>query len=175
MLPWGGLLGLIWLVSPLVIAWLDRTIAEKPVIREKERGYLLYEAAQIWRYFEEYLTPENHYLPPDNVQQFPIQETAERTSPTNIGMALLSCLAAWELELTEETDALQLLQGMMDTMERLPKWSGHLYNWYDIKTLRPLQPVFISSVDSGNLCACLITLAQGLREKGQLELTGRGR
>ena len=169
----GGLLGLIWLLAPLMLPWLDRPVTEQPTVRKREQGFLLHEAAQIWRYFEEQLLAEHHYLPPDNIQQFPIYEVADRTSPTNIGMALLSCLAAWELGLAEEGQAVPLLSHMLDSLEQLPKWNGHLYNWYQIKTAQPLQPIFVSTVDSGNLCACLIALSQGLREKGQTDLAQR--
>lgn len=166
----GGVLGLLWLFSPLLIAWLDRPLPQSITVREKDQGFLFHEAAQIWRYFEEQLTPEHNYLPPDNVQQFPVYEVADRTSPTNIGMALLSCLAAWELGLSERGQVTQLLGHMLDTVQSLPKWKGHLYNWYHIGTLQPLQPFFISTVDSGNLCACLIALSQGLKEKEEFQL-----
>lgn len=171
----GGLLGLLWLFTPLLLPWLNGQTRQYPAVGERERGFLLHEGARIWRYFEEQLLAERHYLPPDNIQQFPIYEVAERTSPTNIGMALLSCLAAWELGLAEEAQILPLLGHMLDTLEALPKWNGHLYNWYHTQTAQPLQPIFVSTVDSGNLCACLIALSEGLREKGQTDLAGRAR
>lgn len=163
-------MGLLWLFSPLLIAWLDRPVPQHPTVRARDQGFLLHEAEHIWRYFAEQLTAEHHYLPPDNIQQFPTYEVADRTSPTNIGMALLSCLAAWELGLAEEEQVTPLLGHMLDSIQKLPKWRGHLYNWYHIKTAQPLAPIFVSTVDSGNLCACLIALSQGLREKGYSEL-----
>ena len=166
----GSCLGLLWLFSPLLIAWLDRPVSQRPTVRARDQGFLLHEAEHIWRYFAEHLTAERHYLPPDNLQQFPTYEVADRTSPTNIGMALLSCLAAWELGLAEEEQVAPLLGHMLDSIQKLPKWRGHLYNWYHIKTAQPLAPIFVSTVDSGNLCACLIALSQGLREKGYPEL-----
>ena len=87
-------------------------------------------------------------------------------------MALLSCLAAWELGLAEEEQVAPLLGHMLDSIQKLPKWRGHLYNWYHVKTAQPLAPIFVSTVDSGNLCACLIALSQGLREKGYPEFGG---
>ena len=166
----GSVLGLLWLFSPLLIAWLDRPVSQRPTVRARDQGFLLHEAEHIWRYFAEHLTAERHYLPPDNLQQFPTYEVADRTSPTNIGMALLSCLAAWELGLAEEEQVAPLLGHMLDSIQKLPKWRGHLYNWYHVKTAQPLAPIFVSTVDSGNLCACLIALSQGLREKGCPEL-----
>lgn len=101
---------------------------------------------------------------------------AHRTSPTNIGMALLSCLSAWDLELVEPRVVIMLLSRMLDTVEKLPKWKGHLYNWYDTRLAQPMKPFYVSTVDSGNLCGCLIALSEGLLEKGQpgAGCTGKG-
>ena len=98
---------------------------------------------------------------------------AARTSPTNIGLALLSVLAAVDLELLPRRRAAALLGHMMDTLEALPKWNGHLYNWYDTAAAQPLRPRYVSTVDSGNLCACLIALREGLYEWGEGELARR--
>lgn len=173
--PLGGVIGLLWLLSPLLIHWLSQPIPKTVAVREKDQAFLLHEASLIWRYFEDNLNEENHYLPPDNVQEFPVPDVAHRTSPTNIGMALLSCLSAWDLGLTEERPALMLLSRMLDTVEELPKWRGHLYNWYDTRSAQPMEPLYVSTVDSGNLCGCLIALSEGLKEKGQPELSARAK
>lgn len=173
--PLGGLMGLFWLLSPPFIHWLSKPAAHPPLVREKDQAFLLHEASLIWRYFEDYLNEENHYLPPDNVQEFPLPDVACRTSPTNIGMALLSCLSAWDLGLAKERQVVMLLSRMLDTVEALPKWNGHLYNWYNTRLAQPMEPAYISTVDSGNLCGCLIALSAGLQEKGYPELETRAK
>lgn len=130
--------------------------------------------AMIWQYFSDFLRPQDHYLPPDNYQEQPGVGLARRTSPTNIGMALLSCMAAADLELVPQKQALALMEQTLSSVERLEKWrGGHLYNWYDTATERPLEPRYVSSVDSGNLCGCLIALREGLLEWGEEGLARR--
>lgn len=173
--PLGGVLGLLWMFSPLLIRWLSKSKSQTVPVREKDQAFLLHEAALIWSYFAEHLREETHYLPPDNVQELPFPDVACRTSPTNIGMALLSCLSACDLELTEQKRGLLLISHMLDTVEQLPKWNGHLYNWYDTCSAQPMEPLYISTVDSGNLCGCLIALAEGLQEKGEAALCQRAK
>lgn len=124
----------------------------------------------MWAYFDKYCGEEDNFLPPDNVQEQPPVGAAHRTSPTNIGLALVSCLAAMDLGVDERLTALSHIEKMLGTVSSLGKWHGHLYNWYDTRTLRPLEPESVSTVDSGNLCASLITLKAGLREYGQEDL-----
>ena len=171
--PTGALLGLLWLLSPVLFWKLGRPTDRLASLSQKDRAFLLHEAALIWRYFDQWLRPEFHYLIPDNVQALPDKGAAPRTSPTNLGLALLACLAALDLRLTPCPRALELIARQLETMETLPRWHGHLYNWYDIRTARPLQPEYISTVDSGNLCACLIALSAGLRTLGEEGLAGR--
>ena len=163
--PAARVIGLFWCAAP-AIAWRISRPREAPQpLSVGERALLLHEAALIWRYFDDFLRPEDHWLPPDNWQERPAVGLARRTSPTNIGMALLCCLAAADLDLLPEDRLLTLLDHMLNTVEQLPKWQGHLYNWYDTATLRPLKPRYVSTVDSGNLCGCLIALSAGLRER----------
>ncbi len=169
----GALLGVLWLVGPLVITWLDRPSKAGPELREEERTFLLRQGELMWQYFEDHLTEEFHYLPPDNVQEVPDTGAAPRTSPTNIGLALLSCLAAVDLGLAPKERVLALLDRQLTTVEGLERERGHLYNWYDIRTTEPLYPRYISTVDSGNLCAALIALEQGLRSMGEAALAQR--
>jgi cyclic beta-1,2-glucan synthetase len=164
--PPGAAVGVIWAVSPLAAWAMSRSREHKRMLPASDRAFLLHEAVLIWRYFDDFLRPEDHYLPPDNVQEQPAAGIARRTSPTNIGMALLSCLAAADLDLIPAERALDRIGRMLSTMEKLPKWKGHCYNWYDTGTLRPLRPTYVSSVDSGNLCSCLIALREGLLEQG---------
>ena len=116
-----------------------RTAPSAPPLAADKRRFLLAECAKIWRFFDENCTAARGFLPPDNVQFQPPTGAAERTSPTNIGLAMASCLAAADLGLAERSRALELIEGMLSTCERLEKWRGHLYNWYDLTTLSPAR------------------------------------
>ena len=129
----------------------------------KFRNRYLREARRIWAFYEDYVTRNDHFLPPDNVQFEPVYAVAHRTSPTNIGYYLLSCLEAYTLGFISKTELLDRIERTMATLGKMKQWQGHLLNWYDTISLVPLSPTFISAVDSGNFCACLITLSQGLR------------
>lgn len=133
-----------------------------PALDEPERERLVGYLAAMWRYFETYATEQEHYLPPDNIQQSPVYAVAHRTSPTNIGLLLLSTLAARDLDFISTNELCTRIGRVISTVERLPKWHGNLYNWYDTTTLALLEPRFVSSVDSGNLVCCLVTLKEGL-------------
>ncbi len=162
--PAGAAVGLVWMLLP-VFAWaMSRPIDETRSISTSDKAFLLHQGALIWRYFADFLRPEDHWLPPDNWQEQPNVGLARRTSPTNIGMALLCVLAAVDLDFLTRERGVFLLEHMLDILERLPKWHGHLYNWYDTATAQPLLPRYVSSVDSGNLCASLIALREGLYE-----------
>ena len=148
---------------PLMHPWLDAPLHRMPRPTQEMSTSLLEMAQATWRFFEETVTPQEHYLPPDNLQLKPWRGVARRTSPTNIGMYLLSCLAMREMGLIATDDMCRRIECTMDSLEQLPLWHGLPYNWYSTETLAVMDPAFISSVDSGNLCACLIALAQGLR------------
>lgn len=165
--PIGMALGIVWLFAPLFAASLGVKETGTAPPNESERRFLLGQCAMIWSYFDEYCTRERGYLPPDNVQAQPPVGAAERTSPTNIGLALVSCLAAADLGVATKERALELIDGILATCEKLEKWHGHLYNWYDTRTRSPLEPRYVSTVDSGNLAASLTCLAAGLREYGR--------
>ncbi|HPE15772.1 MAG TPA: hypothetical protein PK597_02340, partial [Oscillospiraceae bacterium] len=171
--PAGRAVGAVWALAP-VFAWrLSRSVTGKKAAPEGDRAFLLHHAALIWGYFRDYLTARDHFLPPDNVQEAPAPQVAHRTSPTNIALALLSVAAAADLELCRRDEAAALLEKMLGSLERLEKWHGQPYNWYDTRTLRPLRPRYVSSVDSGNLCAALIALREALLEWGAEALAGR--
>ena len=172
--PLGIVLGGLWLLTPLALNFLRREPAE-PKLRTAERSFLYHEAEQIWGYFSDFLTPNRNYLPPDNYQIRPYRGVAERTSPTNIGFALLSCLAAVDLELEPKETVLPRIRGMIGTLEGMERWNGNFYNWYDTRNAQPMRPRVVSSVDSGNLCASLFALSSGLEELGEPELAERVR
>ena len=169
----GKAAGIVWLLAPLFASSLSRPRAVHAAVDGEDRAYLLERAGEIWKYFSDFCTAEEHYLPPDNYQETPGVGTAHRTSPTNVGLAMVSCLAALDLGIVERKEAVTLLQRMISTVESMPKWHGHLYNWTDTRTLRPLSPPYISTVDSGNLAAALLTVRQGLEEYGCTALAAR--
>lgn len=128
--------------------------------REQIEAYAL----AMWRYYEEQCTSEEHFLPPDNVQESPVWRVAHRTSPTNIGLYLLCIAAAHDFGLLDADGMLLRIERTLTTIESLEKWKGNLLNWYDTRTLNALNPRYVSSVDSGNLLCCYVTLRQALAE-----------
>ncbi len=171
--PAGIALGIVWLVSPVFAVSLGRENRRAEPLGSADRQFLTDECAKIWAYFDEFCTPDRGYLPPDNYQEQPPTGVAERTSPTNIGLAMASALCALDLGLAEPERVFGLIGGALSTCEALPKWRGHLYNWYGTRTLSPLEPRYVSTVDSGNLAASLTALAAGLCEYGRADLAGR--
>ena len=156
------ILGSLWVISPLVSALISRPTKKKKAISEQDEAFLRRQSALMWEYFEHFLTPANNFLPPDNWQEQPAVGVARRTSPTNIGLALLCCLAAHDLNLAGLNHILDKIEQMLNSIDKLRKWRGHLLNWYDTSTLEPLYPMNVSSVDSGNLAGCYIALISGL-------------
>ena len=130
----------------------------------EQRDRLTSYAAAAWRYYEEFCGVQDHYLPPDNVQETPVHRVAHRTSPTNIGLALLCTLAARDFSFIDSAMLCERIDGMLTSIEKLEKWHGNLYNWYDTTTLRVMEPRYVSTVDSGNFFCCLTALRQGLLE-----------
>jgi cyclic beta-1,2-glucan synthetase len=156
----------LWLASPAVALWLSRPLPsavseELDPIRGQELALV---ARATWRYFETFVTAESNWLPPDNLQIDPEPVVARRTSPTNLGVYLLSVAAARDLAWIGTLETLEKLESTMDTLERLKRFHGHFYNWYDIDRLEPLEPRYISTVDSGNLAGHFLALAEALRE-----------
>ena len=169
----GRILGVLWLLAPLTDRWMSRPIERRERIGPDEREFLLEQAGMIWKYFQDQVKEEENWLPPDHVQIDPPMGADRRTSPTNIGMALLSCVAAVDLELAGWKEAAELIGHIIGSVEKLEKWKGNLYNWYSTTSGTPLQPGYVSSVDSGNLRGCLLALSDALREWGEEELSGR--
>ncbi len=130
--------------------------SDEALFTSREFGLLMELARDTWRYFERFVPVNSNGLPPDNVQLDPPIGAAERTSPTNIGMYMVSCVSALELGLIDMGEMHARLRETVKTLEKLDKWNGLIYNWYDTKTLEPLKPRYVSSVDCGNLLACLI-------------------
>jgi cyclic beta-1,2-glucan synthetase len=119
---------------------------------------------RTWRFFETFVTAEDHWLPPDNFQEEPKPKVAHRTSPTNIGVYLLSIVAARDFGWVGTLEAAERVEATLGTMKRMELFRGHFYNWYETRDLRPLDPKYASSVDSGNLAGALIALGNSCRE-----------
>lgn len=171
--PTGLAAGIVWTLSPFVLAALGAPNAPGAApLQHAAQRELLGWAKATWRYFETFCTAGEHYLPPDNVQTQPPTGTAHRTSPTNMGFALLSALCAHALGI-DNGRGLALAERMLTTMEQLPRWNGHFYNWYHTCTLRPMPPLYVSTVDSGNCAAALLAAANALRGWGQDALAAR--
>ncbi len=168
-------LGPVWFSAPLLGWFLSRPRDERQKPGEDERILLLHCAGDILHFFEDTVTAEFNYLPPDNLQEDPVRRIAERTSPTNVGLYLLSCLAAADLGIWSRTRSWTQIGRTLDTLQKLPKYRGHLYNWYDIRSCEPLRPPFISTVDSGNLLACLVILERAAAAEGREEEAARVR
>jgi len=156
----------LWVIAPVLAYWLSVPVgARVRPLSDRERTLLRRTARKTWRYFETFVTEADAWLPPDNYQEAgDAPKLAPRTSPTNIGMGLLSTLAAHDLGYLTTEVLLHRLDGTLTTLESLERYRGHFLNWYDTRTLAPLHPQYVSTVDSGNLAGALITLGQGLLE-----------
>jgi len=157
----------VWLGSPWV-AWrasVPPREAETEALSEKDRRILRLTARRTWRFFERFVTPEDNFLPPDNFQEDPKPVVAHRTSPTNIGLYLLSTVAARDFAWIGTIEMVERLEATFATIEKLEKYRGHLYNWYETHRLDPLEPRYVSTVDSGNLAGHLIALARACLER----------
>ncbi|HYM28600.1 MAG TPA: hypothetical protein VET66_10645, partial [Steroidobacteraceae bacterium] len=156
---------LLWAASPLLIWWLDQPLAHPEArLSPAQTALLRLVARKTWAYFEMFAGANDHWLPPDNFQQAPVEAIAHRTSPTNMGLALLASLSAHDFGYLPTERLLDRLRDALGTMQGLERYRGHFYNWYDTQTLQPLPPAYVSTVDSGNLAGHLLTLRAGLAQ-----------
>lgn len=156
---------LLWMLAPAITFAMSEMYKRvvKPLTPATIRQ-LRMDARRIWRFYQEFAAQDDHYLPPDNFQLEPRPVVAHRTSPTNIGLLLLSTLAAHDFGYITRAEFAERCARVFETLARLDRYSGHFFNWYDTTTLHPLYPQYISTVDSGNLAACLIVFKQGCIE-----------
>jgi cyclic beta-1,2-glucan synthetase len=162
----GPLVFMLWAFGPLTSWWASKAVV-KPVaggLAGDEQQYFRDLAQQTWQFFERCVGPEDNHLPPDNLQMEPEPTVAHRTSPTNVGLYLLSVLCARTFGWITPGDLIARLEATLGTVERMAKHNGHLYNWYDTRTLAVLLPAYVSTVDSGNLAGHLLAAAEGCRE-----------
>ena len=164
-----------WVAMPFVILWIAAPavayrISASPLVAGRlpvstaDALALRLVARRTWRYFETFVTPVNNMLPPDNFQEDPLPVVANRTSPTNIGLYLLCAVSARDFGWTGALETVERLEATLATMHRLQRFRGHFYNWYDTRDLRALDPQYVSTVDSGNLAAHLIAVANACRD-----------
>ena len=153
----------LWIAAPFIAWWASHPAnGKKSQLSADQNTYLRSLARRIWAFFENFVGEEDNWLPPDNYQAEPVDRIAHRTSPTNIGLGLLCNLTAYDFGYIGPRQLIDRTSNTINTMIRMERFRGHLYNWYDTHSLAPLVPKYISTVDSGNLAGHLITLNQGL-------------
>ena len=160
-----------WIASPYIATRISESYRQpvtKIIPAQEHKLRLL--ARSTWLYFEHFVGPEDRWLPPDHFQESPRGMVAHRTSPTNIGLMLLSTLSAHDLGYIGPLELSLRLRDSFDSMDSLERVRGHFLNWYDTRSFAPLPPRYISTVDSGNLVACLIALRQGCFEMSQTQV-----
>ena len=154
---------ILWFVSPAIAWWISRPLARREVKLTVDQTLFLRKLARrTWAFFENFVGPDDHWLPPDNCQEHPVASVAHRTSPTNMGLALLANMTAYDFGYIPAGQLVLRTANAMSSMMAMERHEGHFYNWYDTQSLKPLQPLYVSAVDSGNLAGHLMTLRQGL-------------
>ncbi|QKX18284.1 GH36-type glycosyl hydrolase domain-containing protein [Microbulbifer sp. YPW1] len=163
-----------WLLLPKLIRHIDQPRSfENQQLGGGDKRDLRLLARRTWYFFEHFMGPDDHWLPPDNYQEEPVAVLARRTSPTNIGLGILSNLSAYDFGYLDLTQLLARLNNTFDRMRGLERYRGHFLNWYETRELHPLNPRYVSTVDSGNLAGSLLTLASGLENLDTAPLNGR--
>ena len=153
----------LWFASPALAWWSSRPLPRRAAkLTDADARFLRGVARKTWAFFETFVGPKDHWLPPDNVQERPATVIAHRTSPTNMGLSLLANLTAHDFGFISTGRLVERTSHALHAMTSLPRHRGHFYNWYDTQSLEPLRPHYVSSVDSGNLGGHLLTLRQGL-------------
>ncbi|HYN48341.1 MAG TPA: glucoamylase family protein [Candidatus Nanopelagicales bacterium] len=156
----------LWLLSPVVARWVSLPPPESAAgqLSAADAGALRLTARRTWRFFETFVGPEDHALPPDNFQDDPRPVIAHRTSPTNIGMYLLATVTARDFGWIGTLEMVERLEATLATIGSLERFRGHLFNWYDTRDLQRLEPAYVSSVDSGNFAGHLLALSNACRQ-----------
>jgi cyclic beta-1,2-glucan synthetase len=162
-----------WLASPVVAWWISLPLVHRGAsVTAEQTVFLRKLSRKTWKFFETFVTSEDHWLPPDNYQENPVAVVSHRTSPTNMGLALLSNLAAYDFGYVSAGQLIERTQNALRTMGTMECYHGHFFNWYETTSLKPLAPMYVSTVDSGNLAASLLTLRPGLLALADDEILG---
>ena len=169
-------LAALWLLAPEIAALVSRPRRRRaPALTDGDARRLRLLARRTWLFFDTFVGPDDQWLPPDHFQEEPRSEVARRTSPTNIGLLQLATLAAHDLGHAGLLSVVLRLRNTFETLDRMERHRGHFYNWYDTRDLMPLSPRYVSTVDSGNLAACLLAVKQGCLELVQAPVVGSSR
>jgi cellobiose phosphorylase len=164
---------LLWAASPAIGWWISRPLARRSARLTTEQTHFLRQIARrTWAFFDTFVGPDDHWLPPDNFQEHPIATVAHRTSPTNMGLALLANVSACDFGYITPGQLVERTANAFTSMRALERHRGHFYNWYDTQSLTPLLPRYISTVDSGNLAGHLLTLRAALVEASDTPIVG---
>jgi hypothetical protein len=164
---------ILWFIAPGIAWWVSEPLHRRQAMLGPDQiSFLRKVSRKTWGFFETFVGPEDHWLPPDNYQEDPLAKVAHRTSPTNMGLALLANLSAWDFGYITTGQLIDRTENAFRTMETMERYRGHFYNWYDTESLKPLLPAYVSTVDSGNLAAHLLTLRAGLIALPDERITG---
>lgn len=156
---------LAWFISPFIAWRISKPYRRREVkLSQAQISFLRKTSRRTWAFFETFVGPEDNWLPPDNYQEQPVGVIAHRTSPTNIGLSLLAGLSAFDFGYLTTIKLIERTSHTLRTMASMERYKGHFYNWYDTQSLDPLLPLYVSSVDSGNLTGYLYILRSGLRD-----------
>ncbi len=162
-LPVAGVIAILWMIAPWGAWFISQPIARRvPRLTDDDQLFLRKLSRRTWQFFERFVSTEDNYLPPDNYQEHPTEVIAHRTSPTNIGLAMLCNVSAYDFGYVSSARLLERTEQTLATAEKLEKFNGQFFNWYDTRTLAPLMPLYVSTVDSGNLAGHLLVLKQAL-------------
>lgn len=163
----------LWLIAPIITWWTSKPLPKEVSLLTNRQNIFLHKIARkTWSFFERFVLQEDNWLPPDNFQEQPVTIIAHRTSPTNIGLSLLANVSARDFGYITTEQFFERTAKTLSTMKKMERYKGHFYNWYDTKTLRPLLPKYISTVDSGNLVGHLMILKQGLLQIPHQKIPG---
>jgi len=170
MKPWALLAAapflVLWAAAPFLLSWLNSPLQlrEQSPLSSRDRRLLRLDARRIWAFFEAFVGEKDHWLPPDNVQEYPEEKVAHRISPTNEGLYLMSALVARDFGYLSLHALVDLWERNLENWTKFDRLQGHFYNWYDTVTMEPLMPRYVSTVDSGNLAACFLTMQRGIQD-----------
>lgn len=166
------MLGVLWILTPAIMYCISKEKTEKEAVElltQKEQDYVLEIGKKTWGFFEKYLRQEDNFLIPDNYQEDRKNKVVRRTSSTNIGLSMMAVISANDLGFINYDKTIELLKNILNTVNELQKWNGHLYNWYNTETKEPLFPRYVSTVDSGNFVGYLYVIKNWLESQNKCD------
>ena len=166
------ILGVLWILTPAIMYCISKEKTEKKAVElltKKEQDYILEIGKKTWGFFEKYLRQEDNFLIPDNYQEDRKNKVVRRTSSTNIGLSIMAVISANDLGFINYDKTIELLKNILNTVNELQKWNGHLYNWYNTETKEPLFPRYVSTVDSGNFVGYLYVIKNWLESQNNCD------